>query len=112
MHRRFIAFAMATLFSVSAAGTLHAAPIAPFHGAATKPASSKLIQFSIRNDSKTPLVLQAGDGQYTIAAGKRLNLKLREGTDVVTVNGTSNQAPGTVITRVSSSLQNNTLAVS
>ena len=104
---------MATVFSLSAAGSLHAAPLGVFHHTATvKATTGKLIQFNIRNDSGVPLVLKAADQQYTIQAGKSLTMKLQEGTEVVAVNGTPKAAPGTVVTKVSSVLQNNTLAIS
>lgn len=113
MHRRIFAIAMATVLFLPAAGSLHAAPLGVFHHtAADKGTTGKLIRFSIRNDSGAPVVLKAGDQQYTIEAGKSLSMKLQEGTEVVAVNGTAKAAPGTVITKVSSILQNNTLAIS
>jgi hypothetical protein len=111
MYRRIIATAMATVL-FSATGSLHAAPFGKFHHTATdKQTAGKVIHFSIRNASASPLVLKAGDQQYTIEAGKSLSMKLQEGVDVVAVNGTAKEAAGTVVTKVSSVLQNNTLVV-
>lgn len=113
MQRRIVAVAMATLLSLSAAGNLHAAPFGAFHhtAASNKPSSGKMIGFSIRNESTTTLVLKAGDQQYSIEAGKSLSLKAQEGTEVVDVSGSAKEAPGTVVTKVSSVLQGNTLVI-
>ena len=113
MQRRIVATAMATLLSLSAAGSLHAAPFGVFHHttATEKPGTGKVIRFSIRNDSSSTLTLKAGDQQYTIAAGKSLSMNAQEGTEVVNVSGSSKEAPGTVITKVSTVLQGNTLVI-
>ena len=102
---------MASVLSLSAAGTLHAAPF--FHHTATeKQAKSKLISFNLRNDSKETLVLKSGDQQYTVEPGKSTVLKLEEGTDLVNVNATAHMAPGALVTKVTKELQGNTLAIS
>lgn len=113
MHRRIIAAAaMALSLSTFAAQSVYAAPPPFFHHTADKPAAQKLIAFTVRNDSKAALVLQAGDQQYTVQPGKSTSLKLQEGAEVLTVNGTSSRAPGTVLTKVTKELQGNTLAIS
>jgi hypothetical protein len=113
MHRRIVTIAMAVLFSAAVSTRMHAAP-APFfhrHHDAAKPTSSKVVRFNIRNATSGDLVLKAGDQQYTIAPGKSSEMKLPDGTDVVAVNGTPHEAAGTVVTKVSSVLQNNTLVI-
>ncbi len=103
---------MATLVSVSAAGSLHAAPLAMFHHTGSdKTTATKLIHFNIRNGSSTTIVLKAGDQQYTIEPGKSLAMKAEDGVDVVAVSGSST-APGAVVTKVSAVLQGNTLVIS
>ena len=112
MHRRIVAATMASVLSLSAAGSLHAAPLGIFHTAGDKQAKSKSVNFTVRNDSKETLVLKAGEQQYTIEPGKSAAMKLEEGLDVVNVNGSSHQAPGSVLTKVTRDLQGNTLAIS
>jgi hypothetical protein len=112
MRRRIAVFAMATLISLSAAGRLHAAPLALFHHSGSdKSAAGKLIHFNIRNGSSTTIVLKAGDQQYTIEPGKSLAMQAQDGVEVIAVSGSSN-APGAVVTKVSPVLQGNTLVLS
>ncbi len=104
---------MATLFSLSAAGSLSAAPLGVFHHTGSdKQSTGKMIRFNIRNASSNPVVLKSGDQQYTIEAGKSLPVQLQDGAEIVTVSGTSKDAPGTIITKVSTVLKGNTLVVS
>ena len=113
MNRRIIAIAMASVLSLSAVGSLHAAPLGIFrHAPSEKQSAGKMISFNIRNDSKQTMVLKAGDQQYTVEPGKSTNLKAQEGSDVLTVNGTAHEAAGTVLTKVTKQLQGNTLAIS
>ena len=103
---------MATVLSLSAAGSLHAAPLGVFGHTSEKSAAVKKISFSVRNDSGTTLVLQTGDQQVSIAPGKTTTLKLEEGAEVLTVNGDSHRTAGSLLTKVTKELQGNTLAVS
>lgn len=89
-----------------------AAPSLRADHASTTPAKMKLIKFSIRNDSKTPLQLKAGDQQMTIAPGQTSAVKLPMGLQVTTVSDTAHLPSGAVLTTVSEALQGNTLAVS
>lgn len=113
MHRRIVAAAMAGVLSLSLAGNLHAAPLGVFHRSATgQPATGKMIKFSVRNESGGPLVLKAGDQQYTLENGKSVALKLQAGMQIVNVSGTPRQAAGTIVTTVTDNLNNNTLVIS
>lgn len=112
MYRRTVIAAMASVLSLSAANTLHAAPFGIFHSTTDKQAKTKPVSFNVRNDTKQTLVLQAGEQKFTIEPGKSAALKLDEGAEVLNVSGTSHQAPGTVLTKVTKDLQGNTLAVS
>ena len=112
MHRRIVSAAMATVLSLSAVGSLHAAPLEVFSHTSDKAAVVKKISFNVRNDSGTTLVLQTGSQQVSIEPGKTTTLKLEEGSEVITVNGDSHRAAGSLLTKVSKELQGNTLAVS
>lgn len=111
MHRRIVVAAMASVLSFSSVGALHAAPMPGFHHGSDN-GSGKMISFSVRNDSKTTLVLKAGDKQFTIEPGKTTTMKLQEGSQLINVNGSEKQAAGSVLTTVQKQLQGNTLAVS
>ncbi len=113
MHRRIVAAAMASVLSLSAAGSLHAAPLGIFHPtAADNTAKAKMVSFNVRNDTRQSLVLLAGGQQITIEPGKSAVLKVGEGSDVVNVSGTSHSAAGSVLAKVTKDLQGNTLAIS
>lgn len=111
MHRRLVAIAMGTVLSLSAVGSVQAAPFF-HHTSSDKALAGKMISFSVRNDSKQQLVLKVGDQQYTIEPGRTTAMKVAEGSDVVTVIDTAKQAAGSVVTKVSRQLQGNTLAIS
>ena len=113
MHRRLIAAAMAGVLSVSVAPSLHAAPFAFHHSPAQgKAVAGKMVSFSVRNDSKSTLVLQAGEQQISIDPGKTAKLKLAEGAQITNVNATEKRAAGSVVATVGKELDGNTLAVS
>ena len=114
MNRRIVVAAMAGVLSLSAAGSLHAAPLGVFHHSSTsdQPSAGKMVKFNIRNESGSTLVLKAGDQQYTIESGKSLAFKLQTGAQIVNVNGTTKQAAGSVVTTVSETLKDNTLVIS
>ncbi len=104
---------MAMCLSVLTAQAVWAAPVGvwPF-AAADKPVKAKKVSFQIRNSCDTPLMISSGDQQYTIQPGRSILLKLDEGTKVTAVNSTAHLAAGTVLTTVSSDLQNTVLAIS
>lgn len=118
MHRRILTTAMAVTLSFGVAQLL-CAPLAAFAQTAAPAANShaatgtaKMVKFLMRNDSSTPLTIQAGDQQMTLRPGQTMPLKLQEGLQVTTLNGTAHIAPGALLTTVSRTLQGNTLAVS
>lgn len=112
MHRRILTAAMASVLSLSVAGSLHAAPLSLFHDNGTSAPAGKMVSFTVRNDAKATLVLKSGEQQFTIEPGKTAKMKLVEGAEVINVSGTAKQAAGTVLTKVDKQLQGNTLAVS
>ena len=120
MNRRIPVAAMALLLSVSASQAfaqafVSATATGPNTTTATTAmplAKGKQISFHLRNDSAAAIVIQAGDQQITIAAGKSVSLKLATGTQVTTTTGTAHVAAGGVLTTVDSNLSGNTLVVS
>ena len=105
--------AMVLSLALTSAPLMHAAaPSLRADNASSAPAKVKLIKFNIRNDSKMPLQLKAGDQQVTIAPGETTAVKLQVGLQVTTVSESAKLPSGSVLTTVSESLQGNTLAVS
>ena len=72
---------------------------------------SKMVSFSLRNDSKDSINVKAGDKDMTLEPGKTVSVKLAEGTQIVATNTTPNYAAGSVISVVSSQLSDNTLVL-
>ena len=113
MNRRILTAAMATCLSVLTAQAVWAAPVGGWSHTAAEKAKTKKISFQIRNDTKSPVTISTGTQEFiTVQPGRTVALKLDEGTQVTTVNGTGHIAPGAVLTMVTSDLQGNTLAIS
>ena len=117
MNRRFVAPVLALALSACFAGNIYAA--GPKDGTRTTvsttsntSAKGKVVSFHLRNDSGSALTLQVGDQQMTVEAGKTADIKVPEGTQIITVNATGRIAAGGVVTTVSKVLSGNTLAVS
>jgi len=72
---------------------------------------TKTVSFNVRNDSKSPLTIQAGDRQITIDPGKIVAVKLEEGTKLVAVTATAKLAQGDLISVVSSAMASATVAI-
>ena len=71
----------------------------------------KMVSFSLRNGSKSPLQLQIGDQQITVAAGQTASLKVQQGIQIVSMSATTQVAAGSVVGTVDNTLQGNTLVV-
>lgn len=112
MNRRFRTAAMAMCLPVLTAQAVWAAPVGgwPFANRDKAPKAKK-ITFHIQNKCTKPLMISSGDQQYTIQPGRSIQLTLDEGTQVTAVNDASHAAAGTVLTTVSTNLQNTTLAI-
>ena len=111
MNRRLVVSAMALAVSMLGTQAVYAAPAhvgSPLH--AFVGAKVKLVKFSVRNDSGAPMKLKAGENEVAIEAGKTADMKLAEGTQIVTVEASNHEA-GSVIATVSSSLAGNTLVL-
>lgn len=119
MNRRVVTAAMALSLSVFASQAFAQAfaPAATTGPNATNTTTmpavkGKQISFHLRNDSGAAITIQAGDQQFTLAAGKSMNLKVAQGTQVITTSGTPHVAAGGVLATVDSNLSGNTLVIS
>ncbi len=111
MTRRLATSALSLVLAFCAAGVPNVAMAAPRTTTANTKVKVKLISFNLRNDSKTPLLLQMGEQQVTVAPGVTTTLKLATGQQIVTVNATERAAAGSVLGTVGNELQGNTLVV-
>lgn len=111
MKRRITTTAIFVLTSLFPCKAVFAAPTPlpmPLHALFSK---SKLVSFTVRNDSSTALKLKAGDSMVTIEAGKTLAVKLPTGATITTEEPTATHAAGTVIAKVTNDLNGATINV-
>ena len=90
--------------NASATVALHA----PIHA---KYGKTKLDSFNLRNDSKQPMKVKAGDTELTLEPGKLTNVKLAPGATIVAQETTPTFTAGTVVATVSPDLKNATVAL-
>ena len=110
MNRRMIVvvcLSVASMFMSEAvyASTAVHVPVAAMFG------KTKLVKFSLRNDSNAPLKVKAGDNPMTIDAGKSVELQLPVGAKIVADDDTTVHKAGDLIAQVSTELSGVTIAV-
>jgi hypothetical protein len=99
------------LVGLSASAPVYAAPTnlnVPVHMAFAK---TKVVKFSVRNDSGTPVELKVGDQLMPLESGKTLALKLPIGTRVLLNTSIPKHQAGEVLAEVSSELNDSTIAI-
>jgi hypothetical protein len=112
MIRRFVGSTMVLGAVLLLAGeTVYAAPLTAFNvPVQAKMGKTKLISLQLRNDSKEPLKVKAGDKEMTLAPGVETPVKLAAGTVIVAEETTPSFAAGSVLATVSSELSHATIA--
>ncbi|HEX4154334.1 MAG TPA: hypothetical protein VHY48_01855 [Acidobacteriaceae bacterium] len=109
MIRRVMGSTMVLAAVLLAGETVYAAPFhksdVPAH------AKVKLVSFNLRNDSRTPLKVKAGDQELTLAPGKVTPVKLATGTTIVAEETTPEFEAGAVLATVASNLSDATIAL-
>ena len=111
MNRRILSAAVLVVSSLVSAQAIHAAPLTLPSSVHAMFAKSKLVSFSLRNDSAAALKIMAGDSPMTIEAGKTLAVKLPAGSKVTAAEATSTLTAGAVITQVTGELSGATIAI-
>ncbi len=111
MNRRILSIAVLVLSSLVSAQAVHAAPVAVPHAMQAMFGKTKLVSFSLRNDTPTSLKLKAGDSVMTIDPGKTLAVKLPAGTSVTAAEATPTLTVGAVVAQVTNDLSGATIAV-
>lgn len=100
--------------SLVAAPAMFAAPAhisTPVHAMFSK---SKMVKFTLRNDSTSEVDLEIDDASKKVVAlapGKKVDLNLAEGTRIVASNDTPNHATGSLIEQVVSSHGGATISI-
>lgn len=111
MNRRLVS-AMALSVSLLASGPMFASPTlgarVPVQAMFGK---TKLVSVNLRNDSKQPIKVKAGDTELTLEPGKLTPVKMSEGQTIVAQDSTPDRPAGTIIATVNSSLSGATIAL-
>lgn len=112
MNRRLVMSAMVLSASLITSGPLFAAPTQGVHVPVQAMfGKTKLVSVNLRNDSKQPIKVKAGDAELTLEPGKVTPVKLNEGQTIVAQEATPDRPAGTVIATVNSSLSGATIAL-
>ncbi len=111
MNRRILSTAVLVVSSLFVSEAVYAAPLTLPTSVHAMFGKTKLVNFSLRNDTAAPLKLKAGDSELTIEAGKTMPLKLPAGVSVTTQEATDGHPAGTVIAQVSSQLNGVTISI-
>ncbi len=90
---------------------MYAAPIAfhvPVHAMFSK---EKTVSFNLRNDTKQPIKVIAGQTELILEPGKPTPVKLHAGDKVVAEEASASFASGAVLAVASSELSNSTIVL-
>lgn len=72
---------------------------------------AKDVKVSVRNETKAPLKLRAGDNHVTVNPGETTKMKLPVGQQIVSDETNSTFTEGSVVTTVGESMEGNTVAI-
>ena len=108
-----------TLKSMSTLAVLAAAlaPCAAFASTAhVIPATNaffgtRMVHFNLRNQTGAAIELRAGDKTMTVEAGKTVEFKLADGTQVINTTKTDKREAGAVICQASSAINDTTVVL-
>ena len=109
MKRLYAVTAMVLSVSLLTSEAMYAAPLAihsPVHAMFSR---EKLVKFSVRNTTDTPIKVKAGDVEMTLLPGKDVPMKLPVGAKIVVEEASTHYAEGSVLTVVSTDLSDGLL---
>ncbi len=72
---------------------------------------TKMVSFSVRNDTGAPLELKVGESAMTIAAGKTVPMKLAVGTRIYASADTARYKSGELLVEVTGQLSEATVGI-
>ena len=112
MNRRLVMCAMVLSASLVASGSMYASPTLGVRvPVQAKIGKTKMVSVNLRNDSKQPIKVKAGDAELTLEPGKLTPVKLSAGQTIVAQETSPERAAGTVIATVTSGLDGATIAL-
>jgi hypothetical protein len=97
--------------SLAASGSVYASPVAVRVPVQAKMGKTKMVSMNLRNDTKEPVKVKAGETEMTLEPGKLTPVKLPEGTTIIAQESTASRPAGSVIATVSSQLSDATVAL-
>jgi len=110
MNRRFVVGTMVMAAALFSAQGVYAAPasnLAPLHTAS----KTKLVKFTLRNDSHATVTVKAGDTQMSLEPGKPMQVALPEGQQIIALQATAAGPAGSVVATVSQEYGGNTVVL-
>jgi hypothetical protein len=113
MKNRAVLSTMAAVALLSVAPSLLASPVVGLRVPvqAKIGSTTKMIKFSVRNDSTVTLKFKAGDQEYTLEPGKTVALKLPEGVSVIEEDATPKYAAGAVLVVAQNNIKDATVVL-
>lgn len=114
MIRRVMGSTMVLAAALLAGESAHAAPTVALHVpvlAKMGRSNNDTVKFHLRNDSREPIVVKAGDQQMTLQPGKPVDVKLKVGETVTIAQATATFKEGELLATVSPDLKDATIAL-
>lgn len=113
MIRRVMGSTMVLAALLMAGESMYAAPTIALHAPvlAKMGRDKQMVKFHLRNDSKEPIVVKAGNQQMTLDPGKPVDVTLKIGEQITVAKATAHFAEGTVVTTVNPDLKDSTIAL-
>lgn len=110
MTRRLLPATMVMAAAMFASSAVYAAPMFG-HSDNAKLSHAKLVSLTLRNESKAPMKIMAGNNEVTLRPGEALTTKLAVGDKIVAEQATEKNAAGTVLAVVSKNFSGATLGL-
>jgi hypothetical protein len=111
MNRRYVIGTMVMAAALFSAQSVYAAPAAnlvPLHTVSSK---SRLVKFTLRNDSHATVTVKAGDTEMSLEPGKPVKVTLPEGQQIIALQATAAGPAGSVVATVSQQYGGNTVVL-
>ena len=111
MNRRMLVAAAFVVTSLCASEAVYASPVAISAPVRAMFGKTKLVKFSVRNNTAAPLKLKCGETPMTVEAGKTADLQLPVGAHVTVDEATETHTAGSLLAEVTTSLSGATIVV-
>ncbi|HEX5283382.1 MAG TPA: hypothetical protein VFW30_04630 [Bryocella sp.] len=113
MIRRVIGSTMVLATVLMAGESMFAAPLAALHAPmhAKMGKTKDMVSFHLRNDSKEPLTVKAGNQELILEPGKPVDVTLKVGETLTVAKATAKFPEGTILATVNQDLKDSTIAL-